>query len=308
MKLSLGPIPFLWEKNKIISFYKEIARTPVSVVYVGEVVCSKRAIPGIDTLRTIAGMLADAGKEVVVSTFGLMTNNEELERAEALCRLPVPVEINNMGILNFCEGKEIVAGPHLAIYNAPTARFYSSLGVKRIVFMPELGRETIKSISSEVPEVEKEIIAFGNLPLAFSWRCYTARALGMSKPNCAISCIKYPEGMPLETMDRKPVYNINGTQIVSAQKVCMIGETELLKDTGLSFLRIIPHATATSEIIYIFNRVIEGSLTKSKALEDLRRFAPEGISNGWFYGQPGWQYVGKESAEVYASGISQSHI
>ncbi|MEK6712629.1 MAG: U32 family peptidase, partial [Nitrospirota bacterium] len=63
MKLSLGPIPFLWEKNRIISFYKEIAGTPVSVVYIGEVVCSKRAILGIDMLKTICEMLTDAGKE-----------------------------------------------------------------------------------------------------------------------------------------------------------------------------------------------------------------------------------------------------
>ncbi len=305
MKLSLGPIPFLWEKNRIISFYKDIARTSVSIVYIGEVVCSKRAILGIDMLKTICNMLTDAGKEVVISTFGLMTNHEELEFTEALCKIPAPVEINNIGILNFCEGKETVAGPHLAIYNAPTAKFFSSIGVKRIVFMPELSGDTIRSISSAAPAVEKEIIAFGNLPLAFSWRCYTARALGMSKSNCAISCIKYPEGMPLETMDRMPVYNINGTQIVSAQKVCMIEEMELLRDMGVGFLRIIPHATATSEIIDIFNSVITGVLPTSKAVEGLRKFSSEGISNGWFYGQPGWEYVGKKSAEAYTRQTSQ---
>ena len=305
MKLSLGPIPFLWEKNRISSFYKEIAMTPVSVVYIGEVVCSKRAILGIDMLKMICEMLTDAGKEVVISTFGLMTNHEELEFTEALCKISALVEINNIGILNFCAGKETIAGPHLAIYNAPTAKFFSSIGVKRIVFMPELSRDAIRSISSAVPAVEKEIIAFGNLPLAFSWRCYTARALGMSKSNCAISCIKYPEGMPLETMDRMPVYNINGTQIVSAQKVCMIEEMELLRDMGIGLLRIIPHATATSEIIGIYNSVIEGIIPPSKAVEALRKFAPEGISNGWFYGQPGWEYVGKESAEAYARQTSQ---
>ncbi len=308
MKLSLGPIPFLWEKNRIISFYKEIASTPVSVVYIGEVVCSKRAILGIDMLKMICELLVDAGKEVVISTFGLMTNQEELDFAESLCTIDAPVEVNNIGILNFCEGKKTIAGPHLAIYNAPTAKYLASIGVRRIVFMPEISRDSIRSVSSAVPQVEKEIIAFGNLPLAFSWRCYTARALGMTKANCAISCIKYPEGMPLETMDRKPVYNINGTQIVSAQKVCMIEEIDLLRDMGIGLLRIMPHPTATSEIMEIFGRVTGGALSPSEAVECLRKFAPEGISNGWFYGQPGWEYVGKESAEAYARGVSQPHL
>src|SRR4030067_2305934 len=308
VKLSLGPIPFLWEKNRILSFYKEVAGTSVSVVYIGEVVCSKRAILGIDVLRTICNMLKDAGKEVVISTFGLMTNKEELEFAKSLCTLSAPIEVNNIGVLNFCEGKDTIAGPHLAIYNAPTAEYFSSIGVKRIVLMPELRSDAIRSLSSAVPAVEKEIIAFGNLPLAFSWRCYTARALGMSKAHCAISCIKYPEGMPLELMDRMTVFNINGTQIVSAQKVCMIEEMDLLRDMGIGFLRIMPHPTATAEIIDIFSSVTEGALSPSEAVTGLRKFAPEGISNGWFYGQPGWEYVGKESAEAYARQASLSHI
>jgi len=308
VKLSLGPIPFLWEKNRIISFYEEMAGTSVSVVYIGEVVCSKRAVLGIDMIKTICNMLKDAGKDVVISTFGLMTNQEELEFAEKLCNLSLPVEVNNLGVLNFCEGKDTIAGPHLAIYNAPTAKYFSSIGVKRIVLMPELSSDAIRSLLSAVPAIEKEIIAFGNLPLAFSWRCYTARALGLSKANCAISCIKYPEGMPLETMDKMPVYNINGTQIVSAQKVCMIGEMDLLREMGIGLLRIMPHPTATAEILDIFSRVTGGALSPSDAVKCLRKFAPEGISNGWFYGQPGWEYVGKKSAEVNAGQFSQSHF
>ena len=107
MKLTLGPIPFLWSKESILSFYKEITNTPVSVVYVGEVVCSKRAILGTDAIETICRMLQDAGKEAVISTLGLITNNEELEFIESLCSLPFPIEINNIGVLNFCCGKVV---------------------------------------------------------------------------------------------------------------------------------------------------------------------------------------------------------
>ena len=308
MKLTIGPIPFLWSKERTLSFYEEIANTPVSVVYVGDVVCSKRSILGIDAIETICKMLQDAGKKVVISTLGLITNKEELEFIESLCRLSFPIEINNIGVLNFCSGRQIIGGPHLAIYNAPTAKFLYDLGVQRIVFMPELNKETIESISLPVPYVEKEIIVFGNLPLAFSWRCYTARALDISKANCAIVCKKYPEGMPLETMDNIPIFNINGTQLMSAQKVCMIEQLDILKKLGIEYLRIMPQAENTADVIEVFSKTIEGVLPLQAAIEGLKRHAPEGISNGWFYGSAGWEYVDKESVKTGTGQASQPDI
>jgi len=308
MKLTLGPIPFLWEKERVLSFYEEIAATPVSVVYVGEVICNKRSLLGTGTVERIGRMLQDAGKEVVISTLGLVTTQEELDFIEDLCKLPYPVEANNIGVLNFCSGKETIAGPHIAIYNAPTAKFLAHLGVKRIVFMPELSREAIGSIASSLPSLEKEIIGFGHLPLAFSWRCYTARALDLSKSNCAIVCKKYPGGMPLETMDGMPIFNINGTQLMSAQKVCMIEQLDILKGLGIDYLRIVPQEQDTMDVIGIFSKAISGTMPYTSALEALKRYAPEGIGNGWFYGQPGWEYINEKSASPRSGQATQLHI
>lgn len=308
MKITLGPIPFLWGKDRVLSFYKEISNTPVSVVYIGEVACSKRTTLGIDIIETVGRMLLDAGKEVVISTLGLITNREELGFIESLCRLPFAIEVNNIGVLNLCPAKHVIGGPHLAIYNAPAAKFLYGLGVERIVFMPELSKGAIESISLSVPSIEKEIIGFGNLPLALSWRCYTARSIDLSKSNCAIACKGYPEGMPLETMEGMPIFNINGTQLMSARKVCMIEQLDILEAFGIEYLRIIPQARHTSEIIGVFSKVIEGVLTYPVALEALKRYAPEGISNGWFYGKPGWEYVDKESVKTGTGQTSQSYI
>lgn len=323
MKITLGPIPFLWEKDRILSFYKEISNTPVSVVYLGEVACSKRPISGIDMLETIGRILQDAGKEVVISTLGLITNREELKFIETLCSLPFAIEVNNAGTLNICSGidnrsgkmpdkrasgKPLIGGPHLSVYNAPTAKFLIDSGVQRIVFMPELNKKAIESISLSIPSIEKEIIVFGNLPLAFSWRCYTARALDLSKANCAIACKNYPDGMPLETMDGMSIFNINGTQLMSGKKVCMIEQLDILEGLGIEYLRIIPQAENTPDIIDIFNKVIEGVLTYPIAIETLKRYAPEGISNGWFYGEPGWEYIDKESVKTGTGQTSQPYI
>ena len=305
MKITLGPIPFLWEKERILSFYKEVSATPVSTVYLGEVVCSKRSVLGRDTIEAIARMLSDAGKEVVVSTLGLITHRDELNFIESLCSLPLNIEVNNIGVLNLCPDKSrVICGPHLAIYNAPAAKFLAGLGIRRIVFMPELSQQAIESLSFSVPSVEKEIIAFGNLPLAFSWRCYTARALNLSKTNCAIVCNKYPSGMPLDTMEGMPLFNINGTQLMSEKKVCMIEQINILRSFGIGHLRIIPQEHHTSEIVAIFNKTLTGDLSVPTALEVLKKFAPAGISNGWFHGRAGWEYVEEASVKISAAPAS----
>jgi len=305
MKITLGPIPFLWEKERILSFYKEVSATPVSTVYLGEVVCSKRSVLGRDTIEAIARMLSDAGKEVVVSTLGLITHRDELNFIESLCSLPLNIEVNNIGVLNLCPDKSrVICGPHLAIYNAPAAKFLAGLGIRRIVFMPELSQQAIESLSLSVPSVEKEIIAFGNLPLAFSWRCYTARALNLSKTNCAIVCKKYPSGMPLDTMEGMPLFNINGTQLMSEKKVCMIEQINILRSFGIGHLRIIPQEHHTSEIVAIFNKTLTGDLSVPTALEVLKKFAPAGISNGWFHGRAGWEYVEEASVKISAAPAS----
>lgn len=308
MKITLGPIPFLWGKDQIISFYKEIADSSVSVVYVGEVVCSKRSALGVNTLRKIGQILQDAGKEVVISTLGLITNRAELDFIESLKGLPFPFEANNPGTINILADKDIVGGPHLAIYNASTAKFLHSTGLKRIVFMPELDRRTIETISMSVPSCEKEIIVFGNLPLAFSWRCYTARAVNISKANCAIICKDYPYGMPLETTDGMPLFNINGTQLMSGKKACMIEQIDTIRELGIEYIRIIPQIQNTTDIIDIFSEVTEGNLSPQNALETLRMYAPEGIGNGWFYGKPGWEYVEKDSAEADSGYSPQPYL
>ncbi|MFX6044720.1 hypothetical protein ABTE88_19765, partial [Acinetobacter baumannii] len=51
---------------------------------------------------------------------------------------------------------------------------------------------------------ELEVIAWGRLPLAFSARCFTARALDVAKDQCGFRCIDYPDGLPLATREGQP--------------------------------------------------------------------------------------------------------
>ena len=80
MKLSLGPIPYYWPRERVFSFYDAIAASPADIVYLGEVVCSRRHEVSFEDWLALADMLAGAGKEAVLSTQALTESEGDLDR------------------------------------------------------------------------------------------------------------------------------------------------------------------------------------------------------------------------------------
>ena len=70
-ELTLGPNLFNWAPETWRDFYFRIAdEAPVSVVYLGETICSKRAPLLSDYYEAVSERLGAAGKTVVHSTLG----------------------------------------------------------------------------------------------------------------------------------------------------------------------------------------------------------------------------------------------
>ncbi len=62
LRLALGPISYFWPADVVHAFYREIAASPIDIVYLGETVCSKRRQLRQQDWLQLAGMLRAAGK------------------------------------------------------------------------------------------------------------------------------------------------------------------------------------------------------------------------------------------------------
>ncbi|MBZ0220507.1 MAG: U32 family peptidase [Candidatus Methylomirabilis sp.] len=292
MELAIGPVLFDWPRDEVLGFYREISKTDVDRVYVGEVVCSKRLGLSRDNIQGIIKLLLDSGKKVALSTLAVISNDEELDTARKLFDFQVPVEANDMSVFNMADPRErdIYAGPHITSYNAPTIEFLKSIGIKRVVFPVELSRESIRHCI-EKTGITGEVFAHGKAPLAFSWRCYTSRAFGLSKAECRHDCLKYPDGMDLKTIDNGPLFSINGTSILSAATHTLIEFVEDLREIGVAALRISPQYRVTGRVIEVFRARLNGTLGPSEGLNELKAITKGEFTNGWYLGGAGKDYL-----------------
>ena len=286
MKLSLGPIQYYWPIDQVRAFYAQAKDWPVDIVYLGEVVCSKRReLRLLDWLK-IADKLEAAGKEVVLSTLALLEAESELKALQKICdNGDFKVEANDMAAVHLINSRPFVAGPHLNVYNVSSLELMQETGAIRWVMPLELSARTLGELQAQRPaDLETEVFAYGHMPLAFSARCFTARAHNVPKDGCELRCLDYPHGMPLQTQEEQELFIINGIQLQSGLPSNLLGEVDRLRELKVDVLRLSPQLEGMPQIVTAFDAARNG--TPSQAIDDLMAAGTEWC-NGYWHGEAG---------------------
>ena len=295
-KLTLGPIAYHWSPEVRRDFYARIAdEAPVDEVYLGEVICSKRAPFQEADLPDIIDRLERGGKTVILSSLAEVMLKRERKATADMAAMDAPeIEFNNAAGL-FARGKRPHRiGPFLNAYNEATIAWMAAQGATHICLPTELPADAIAVAAKTAGELGLgvEVQAFGRASLAVSARCYHARAHNRTKDNCLFVCEDDPDGMPLHTTDKNPILRVNGIQTLSESYVDLLPETGRLVADGVTHLRLMPQNVDMVSVATLFRCALDGTLELDQAqasLHDVCCATP--FSNGFYHGQAGYRRI-----------------
>ncbi|MFC4527160.1 U32 family peptidase [Dyella halodurans] len=294
MKLSLGPLQYFWPRERTLSFYREAVQWPLDIIYLGETVCSKRRQLGTRDWIALAAELAESGKQIVLSSLALIEAESELGMLQRLIEDGrFLIEANDLSAVQLCKarGASFVAGPSLNVYNHRALALLMSDGLQRWVPGVEQGETLLRELRTAVladglgmPELE--VIAFGRLPLAYSARCFTARALDVAKDQCGFRCIEHPDGLPLATREGQAFLRINGIQVQGEQITDLGPELPVLRELGIDILRLYPQAEGMQDVVAHYDLALRSPTPPPRIAS----------RNGYWHGEPGMQPVATAQA------------
>ena len=291
-RLSMGPLLYFWTREQTLAFYETLADAPVDVVYLGETVCAKRRALGPRDWIALGRELAAAGKEVVLSTLTLIEARSELATVRRLCANgEFTVEANDFSAVQQCasHGVPFVGGPALNIYNAETLGLLFNRGLYRWLPPVEMSRASLEALATDWayldagPMPEIELFALGRMPLAWSARCFAARAHHRPKDDCGFVCGQYPGGIAMDTQDGQHFLTLNGIQTQSGRPVDLFPHLQEIADLDVGLLRVSPMPVDMPELLRDCRRALDGEATPDRVAAHLA----EPICNGYWQGRAG---------------------
>lgn len=224
MKYALGPLLYFWPKQNVEDFYQQAKQSDADILYLGESVCSKRREMKPSHWFGLAQELSQAGKQVVLSTMALLEAPSEINvMKKYIDNGDFAIEANDVSAIQLASQHKVpfVVGPAVNTYNAHTLKLFLKQGMIRWCMPVELSREWLSNTLSQCEDLgirgqfDVEVFSHGYLPLAYSARCFTARAENRAKDDCETCCIKYPTGLKVRSQEGQEVFNLNGIQTQS---------------------------------------------------------------------------------------------
>ncbi|MEP2531382.1 U32 family peptidase [Shimia sp.] len=301
MELTVGPNQFFWSADRWSTSYAELVQSPVDRVVLGEVVCSKRLPFYQDRIPEAVSILAEAGKQVALSSLALVTLKRERKQTADLAEMGVEVEINDLTALSYLpENTPFFVGPLVNVYNEGTLGWLAARGATRVCLPPELPLDSVTTLARRGNElgVVIEVWGHGRLPLAISGRCYHARMHGRTKDNCQFACEDDVDGLDVRTMEDQPFLAMNGVQTLSDSYACAAYQVEDLRNAGVKALRLSPQSQGFSQLCAMYRQLLDGQIKPA----DIATFSKQGdapvrLSDGFLTGARGVDWSGEDAGQ-----------
>lgn len=175
-ELTMGPVLFHWPEQQKRDFWFRVAdEAPVDTVYLGEVVCSKRA-PFFDHhIEEVADRLKRGGKRVIWSTLAEVVSKHDRKITESFCTMD-DVEANDVSALNFLSGKPHRIGQYLNVYNEETVRHLAKNGANHFCLAAELPLGHC-NVNRQQSEIVPSVVVHTDWRCAISFHIFMASAL-----------------------------------------------------------------------------------------------------------------------------------
>ncbi len=295
MKISVASVPYFWSQQGYQDFYRQLADSPVDIVYLGETICSKRRSMKLQDWLAIAELLTQAGKQVVLSTLTLLEAESELSYLTGIAsQKDYLIEANDMAALQVAHdhSNHFVAGNAINIYNNSSLARLHRIGMTRWCVPVELGKTDLAPMieSAKALGVEIEYQVFGRLPLAFSARCFTARHLQLAKDDCQFKCLDYEQGILVNTQEGDGFVQINGIQTQSSKVNNLLDRLPELEQSGIDILRVVPvSARDTLRVIQHLHALLKNSQELADSSFDVDMDYE--YCNGYWLQQEGMKYI-----------------
>ncbi len=267
LKYALGPLLYFWPRQNVENFYEQAQSSDADIIYLGETVCSKRRLMKPVDWFDIAKTLSAAGKQVVLSTMALLEAPSEISVLKKYINNgDFIIEANDVSAIQLAHENRVpfVVGPAVNTYNAQTLKLFLKQGMIRWCMPVELSKMWLQQILSQCEELaiknrfEVEVFSHGYLPLAYSARCFTARAENRPKDECETCCIKYPTGLQVNSQEGQSVFNLNGIQTQSGYCYNLINDLHEMKGL-VDVVRLSPLSVETFDKVTQFRQNEDGS-------------------------------------------------
>ena len=204
-----------------------------------------------DELKWAVDFVHNAGKKIYI-TINIIPHDSDFDGLEhyikQLDSLGVDaVIVADLGVMQVVKrvapNLDIHISTQANVTNSETAKFYASLGAKRIILARELSLDEIKELRRQLPsEVEIECFGHGAMCISYSGRCLLSNFMTGRDANrgaCVQAC---RWNYTIRETNKEQEYPIEedskGTYILNSHDMCMINHLDKLRDAGISSIKV----------------------------------------------------------------------